>query len=68
MAGRGLCHRGGGDGTREACVARKRGGGMALYVALAVALVLFVPPLRERAADLIAPLLDQLKSLNPLRG
>ncbi|MEU6148956.1 hypothetical protein ABZ816_03055 [Actinosynnema sp. NPDC047251] len=49
-------------------MARKRGGGMALYVALAVALVLFVPPLRERAADLIAPLLDQLKSLNPLRG
>ncbi|MEV0678715.1 hypothetical protein AB0I60_19575 [Actinosynnema sp. NPDC050436] len=49
-------------------MARKRGGGLALYVALAVALVLFVPALRERAADLLAPLLDQLRDLSPWRG
>ncbi|MEU4805479.1 hypothetical protein [Actinosynnema sp. NPDC023587] len=49
-------------------MARKRGGGMALYVALAVALILFVPPLRDWAADLLAPLLEQLRSLNPFRG
>ncbi|WNV85726.1 hypothetical protein [Umezawaea sp. Da 62-37] len=47
-------------------VASKRKGSMAPYLALLIALVIFVPALREAAADLLSPLLDKLKDLNPL--
>lgn len=41
-------------------MAAKRKGGVAPYVALLVALVIFVPPLREAAGELLAPLIDLL--------
>ncbi|MBW4720307.1 hypothetical protein KZQ38_24235 [Saccharothrix sp. SC076] len=53
---------------REVGVARKGGGGLALYVALLVAVVILVPPVRQAFLDLIAPLLGALRDLNPLRA
>ncbi|WP_257902254.1 hypothetical protein [Saccharothrix obliqua] len=49
-------------------MARKGGGGLALYVALLVAVVILVPPVRQAFLDLIAPLLGALRDLNPLRA
>ncbi|MEJ2856909.1 MULTISPECIES: hypothetical protein [unclassified Saccharothrix] len=40
--------------------AKRKGGGIAPYVALLVALIIFVPPLREAVGNLLAPLLDFL--------
>lgn len=45
-------------------VAAKRKSGIAPYVALLVALIIFVPPLREAVGELLAPLVDML----PWRG
>lgn len=39
-------------------MAKKRGSGVAPYVALLVAVIIFVPPVREFFADLIAPLVQ----------
>ncbi|RKT67551.1 hypothetical protein DFJ66_0726 [Saccharothrix variisporea] len=41
-------------------MAAKRKSSVAPYVALVVALIIFVPPLREAVGDLLAPLLDLL--------
>lgn len=49
-------------------MAAKRKGSAAPYVALVVALLLFVPALREAVLDGITPLLDALKDLNPFRS
>ena len=48
-------------------MASKRKRSMAPYVALLVALVIFVPPVRALFLDLLAPLLDALEDLNPFR-
>ncbi|MFI9006096.1 hypothetical protein ACIGNX_02525 [Actinosynnema sp. NPDC053489] len=48
--------------------AKKRKGGVAPYVALLVAVVIFVPPVRAVVADLLAPLVDLLKDANPFGG
>jgi hypothetical protein len=37
-----------------------------LIVARKASLVIFVPALREAAVDLLTPLLDKVKGLNPL--
>ena len=42
-------------------MASKRRGGPAPYVALLVAVIIFVPPAREFAADLLGPLVDLVK-------
>lgn len=49
-------------------MASRRRGGPAPYVALVVALIIFVPVVREGFLDLIGPLLDLLKDLNPLNA
>jgi hypothetical protein len=49
-------------------MASKRRGGVAPYVALLVAVIIFVPAVREVVADLFGPLVDLLKDLNPLGG
>ncbi|WP_245886949.1 hypothetical protein [Umezawaea tangerina] len=46
-------------------MAKKRKGSMAPYVALLIAVVIFVPALREAALNLLAPLLDKVKELSP---
>lgn len=50
------------------CVASKRRGGMALYMALLVALIIFVPGLRETILDWLIQLGDVLKDLIPFRS
>ncbi|GGP82019.1 hypothetical protein [Saccharothrix coeruleofusca] len=42
-------------------MASRRGGGVAPYVALVVALAILVPPVREVLLDLLAPLLRLLR-------
>ncbi len=49
-------------------MASKRKGGVAPYVAMLIALVIFVPALREAAIGWLGPLLDTLKDLNPFRS
>ncbi|HEX6340185.1 hypothetical protein [Umezawaea sp.] len=49
------------------CVASKRKGGVAPYVALLVALLIFVPPFREAVLGWGAQLVDSLKDLTPFR-
>ncbi|WP_229370753.1 hypothetical protein [Umezawaea beigongshangensis] len=49
-------------------MASKRRTGIAPYVALLLALVLFVPAVREIALDLLAPLLDLIRDVSPFRG
>ncbi|RKT53764.1 hypothetical protein [Saccharothrix australiensis] len=49
-------------------MASKRRSGVAPYVALVLVLVIFVPGVREVLADLLTPLLDLLRDLNPFRG
>ncbi|MDU0289266.1 hypothetical protein [Saccharothrix longispora] len=39
-------------------MAKKRGSGVAPYVALLVAVIIFVPPVRGFFADLVAPLVQ----------
>ncbi|MEU4746201.1 hypothetical protein AB0G02_37870 [Actinosynnema sp. NPDC023658] len=58
------------EGERIAgvCMASKRRGGLAPYVALLVAVVIFVPAVREVAVDLLRPLVGLLKDVNPFGG
>ncbi|XVS67603.1 hypothetical protein ACQPYE_16585 [Actinosynnema sp. CA-299493] len=49
-------------------MASKRRGGVAPYVALLVAVVIFVPAVREVVVDLFGPLVDLIKDVNPFRG
>ncbi|MFE9749394.1 hypothetical protein ACFYOT_31160 [Saccharothrix saharensis] len=42
-------------------MASKRKGGIAPYVALLVAVIIFVPPAREVVADLAGPVVDLVK-------
>lgn len=49
-------------------VASRRKGGMAPYVALVVALIILVPAAREVFLDLLGPVLDLLRELNPFRA
>jgi len=49
-------------------VASKRRGSAAPYVALVVAVIIFVPALREAVFGWLPPLLDSLKDLNPFRS
>jgi len=49
-------------------MAAKRRGSVAPYVALLVALVILVPPVREVVLDLLAPLFDLVEDLNPARS
>lgn len=42
-------------------MASKRKGGIAPYVALLVAVIIFVPPVREVVADLSCPVVDRVK-------
>ena len=49
-------------------MASKRRGGVAPYVALLVAVIIFVPAAREVVVDLTGPLVDALKDLNPFGG
>ncbi|MBY8848103.1 hypothetical protein K7G98_05320 [Saccharothrix sp. MB29] len=44
--------------THRGCMAKKRGSGVAPYVALLVAVIIFVPPVRGFFADLVAPLVQ----------
>ena len=46
-------------------MASKRRGGVAPYVALLVAVIIFVPAVREFVVDLVGPLVDLLKNGNP---
>jgi len=46
----------------------KRRGSVAPYVALVIAVIIFVPPLREAVLGWLPPLLDSLKDLNPFRS
>ncbi|MEU5692078.1 hypothetical protein [Actinosynnema sp. NPDC020468] len=41
---------------------KRRKGGIAPYLALVIALIIFVPALRNLAADLLAPLWDMIKN------
>jgi hypothetical protein len=49
-------------------MASKRRGGVAPYVALLVAVIIFVPAARDFVADLVGPLVDLLKDANPFGG
>ncbi|MBB5958188.1 hypothetical protein FHS29_004796 [Saccharothrix tamanrassetensis] len=49
-------------------MAARRKRSVAPYVALVVALIIFVPAARETALELLTPLLDLLKDLNPFRA
>ncbi|MFJ6671219.1 hypothetical protein ACIQMJ_08955 [Actinosynnema sp. NPDC091369] len=49
-------------------MASKRKGGIAPYVALLVAVIIFVPPVREVFADLVGPLVDLVKDAFGARG
>jgi hypothetical protein len=49
-------------------MASKRKTSVAPYVALVLALVLFVPAVREFALDLLEPLLALVRDVNPFRG
>nr|WP_238598691.1 hypothetical protein [Saccharothrix sp. ALI-22-I] len=46
-------------------MAAKRKRSVAPYVALLVALIIFVPVVRETVFDLLGPLLDLLEDANP---
>ncbi len=46
----------------------KSNGGLALLVALAVAMFLFVPAFRTVVLDLLEPLLGKLEEVNPFGG
>lgn len=50
------------------CMASKRRGGVAPYVALLVAVIIFVPAVREVVADLVGPVFELLKDVNPFGG
>ncbi|MCS7475655.1 hypothetical protein ACFFQW_35230 [Umezawaea endophytica] len=50
------------------CVASKRRGSVAPYVALVIAVIIFVPALRDAVLGWLPPLLDSLKDLNPFRS
>lgn len=64
------CHAGNGNVATFAGVrmAARRKRSVAPYVALVVALIIFVPAARETALELLTPLLDLLKDLNPFRA
>lgn len=49
-------------------MASKRRVGVAPYVALLVAVIIFVPAARDFVADLVGPLVDLLKDANPFGG
>ncbi|MFD1148723.1 hypothetical protein [Saccharothrix hoggarensis] len=49
-------------------MASKRKGGIAPYVALLLAVIIFVPAVREVVADLLGPLVDLLGDVNPFGG
>ncbi|MFE2753892.1 hypothetical protein ACFXGA_18035 [Actinosynnema sp. NPDC059335] len=49
-------------------MASKRKGGLAPYVALLVAVVILVPPVREVVFDLLRPLADLIGDVNPFKG
>lgn len=50
------------------CMASRRRGGVAPYVALLVAVIIFVPAAREFFVDLLGPLVDLLRDANPFGG
>lgn len=49
-------------------MASKRKRSVAPYVALLVALVIFVPAVRDLVLDLLTPLLDLIEDANPFRA
>jgi hypothetical protein len=49
-------------------VAKKSRGSVAPYVALVLAVIIFVPALRDAVLGWVPPLLDALKGLNPFRS
>ncbi len=49
-------------------MASKRRGGVAPYVALLVAVIIFVPAVREVFVDLLGPLADLIEDVNPFDG
>ena len=49
-------------------MASKSKGSIAPYVALVLAVIIFVPALREAVLGWLPPLIDALKDLNPFRS
>jgi hypothetical protein len=49
-------------------MASKRKGSVAPYIALVIAVIIFVPAFREAVLGWLPPLLDSLKDLNPFRS